>query len=161
LALTGFYAGLRIGEMVALDVDDLHLTARLGQLTVRAGKRRRLRQVPVHPVLREALQRWVHTRPPTASSALFPNTNGARLTSRGAHHILTRLAAGADLRLDDDVTFSAHMLRHTAATRMVRSGVDLIIVADILGHSVEMLRRYAAPTAQDRHDAVTQLMTDA
>jgi site-specific recombinase XerC len=61
LALVPFYAGTRIAETVALDVDDVRLSARKGVLRV-LGKGQRLREVPVHPRLREALADWLRER---------------------------------------------------------------------------------------------------
>lgn len=50
-----FYAGLRLGEVVALDLDDIHLSARKGLITVRVGKGSRYREIPVHLTLRADL----------------------------------------------------------------------------------------------------------
>lgn len=55
--------------------------------------------------------------------------------------------------LDDHAT--AHVLRPTFATRLVRGGTDLVVVADMLGHaSLDQIRRYTQPTAADRRDAL-------
>ncbi len=53
-----------------------------------------------------------------------------------------------------------HVLRHTAGTTMTRSGTDIVVVAEILGHSMETARRYALPSPEDRHTAINRLTTD-
>lgn len=53
-----------------------------------------------------------------------------------------------------------HVLRHTVGTTLTRAGTDIILVAEILGHSVETARRYALPTQQDRQTAIERLPTD-
>lgn len=86
LALCPFYARTRIAEVVALDVDDVRLSARKGILRI-YGKGERVREVPVHSQLRTALAGWLDERPnwPGAndSSALFLNQRRGRLESGG------------------------------------------------------------------------------
>jgi integrase/recombinase XerC len=62
LALLPFYAGLRIAEAVALDIDDIELSARKGTLRVH-GKGHKIREVPIHPQLRADLRLWLDERP--------------------------------------------------------------------------------------------------
>ena len=98
LALSPFYAGLRIGDAVALDVDDVRLSARKGVLVV-YGKGGKIREVPVHPELRLLLQDWINARRgwPGADRqrALFLNRRGGRLSARGAYDVLADLAETA------------------------------------------------------------------
>jgi site-specific recombinase XerD len=120
LALVPFYAGARIAEVVALDVDDVAHSARKGKLRI-VGKGERVRQVPIHPKLHRALMGWLMERsswPGAEGPALFLNQRGQRLSVRGAHDIITGTADQAGL--DDDTT--AHILRHTFATTLVRGG---------------------------------------
>jgi len=92
LALVPFYAGARITETAALDVDDVHLSARKGVLRI-YGKGQRVREVPIHPQLRRALTSWLHERSdwPGAgdTAALFLNQRGRRLSVKTAHDIIT------------------------------------------------------------------------
>src|SRR5450755_5138445 len=112
LALVPFYAGARISEIVALDIDDVARSARKGVLRI-LGKGERVRQVPIHPQLHAALNGWLAERADwpgaTDTPALFLNQRGQRLSVRGAHDIITSIAAAAGL--DDDTT--VHILRHT------------------------------------------------
>lgn len=164
LAHVGFYAGLRIGEIVALDLDDIHKSARKGHLIVRYGKGGRYREVPLHHALAKSLDTWVQTRADWpgagATSALFLNRRGGRLSTRGAYDVLTGLADTAGISVGRGGDFTPHVLRHTAGTTLTRSGTDIVLVAEILGHSVETARRYALPTEQDRQAAIERLPVD-
>jgi site-specific recombinase XerC len=83
LALLPLYAGTRIAEIRALDVADVRLTARKGEIHL-IGKGEKSRIVPVHPKLRQALAAWFAKRPsrPGAdSAALFTSIRGTRMTT--------------------------------------------------------------------------------
>ena len=160
LVLVPFYAGTRIAETVALDVDDVRLSARKGTARV-LGKGQRQREIPIHPQLRTALAEWLAERATWSRAgknpALFLNRRGGRLTARGAHDVITGIAAQAGL--DDHV--SAHVLRHSFATTLVRGGTDLVIAAELLGHArLETTRAYTRPSAEDRRKAVGLLPVD-
>lgn len=160
LALVPFYAGARISEIVALDIDDIARSARKGVLRI-LGKGERVRQIPIHPQLHAALNDWLAERAdwPGAkdSPALFLNQRGHRLSVRGAHNIITTIATAAGL---DDAT-TVHILRHTFATALVRGGTDLVIVAELLGHArLETTRIYTRPSAEDRRRALDLLPVD-
>jgi site-specific recombinase XerD len=105
LALVPFYAGARIAETVALDVDDVRLSARKGILRI-YGKGERVREVPLHPELRKALTDWLVERRdwPGAKDgpSLFLNQRGHRLSAKGAHDVITGIADRGGL--DDHVT---------------------------------------------------------
>ncbi|KQC34739.1 hypothetical protein UK82_30435 [Frankia sp. ACN1ag] len=165
LALLPYYAGMRIGEVVALDLLDVRLSARKGELVV-TGKGRdggRQRTLPVHAELRLVLAAWLDQRaalPGADTTAVFLNLRGGRLTDRAARTVITDLGTDADLTIDGD-QFGPHVLRHTFATQMVRQGVDLVIVADLMGHSrLETTRIYTQPTDTDRDAALGLLLTD-
>ena len=164
IASVGFYGGLRIAEIVALDLDDIRTSARKGHLFVRYGKGGHYREVPLHPVLHKHLDGWLSTRSDwpaaTTSPAVFLNRRGGRLSTRGAYNALTTIAHAAGIDIGRDAEFTPHVLRHSAGTTMTRAGTDIVLVAEILGHSVETARRYALPTHEDRHAAIARLTTD-
>ncbi len=114
----------------------------------------------MHAQLRAACTTWLEERPnwPAASDnpALFLNSAGGRLTVRSASAVIAAIAAAAQL---DDAT--AHVLRHTFATTLVRGGADLVLVAELLGHArLETTRGYTRPTAADRLKALDLLPVD-
>ncbi len=154
----------RIAEIVALDLDDIRTSARKGHLVIRYGKGGRYREIPLHPILRAILESWITERSTwsgaTATAALFLNRRGGRLSARGAYDVLTGIAEAAGIDVGRDREFTPHVLRHTAGTTMTRAGTDIVVVAEILGHSMETARRYALPSPEDRHTAINRLTTD-
>jgi len=117
IALAGFYAGLRIAEIVALDLTDLRISARKGHLIVRYSKGGHYREVPLHPVLHKALDVWLTARkdqPAGANPAVFLNRRGERLSTRGAYNALAAIAEAAGIAVGRDAEFTPHVLRHTA-----------------------------------------------
>jgi integrase len=138
----------------------VRLSARKGVLRV-VCKGERLREVPIHPQLRRTLADWLQERRDwegaIEGSALCLNRRGSRLSARGAHDVITGIAARAGL--DDRVT--AHVLQHSFATTLVRGGTDLVIAAELLGHArLETTRVYTRPSAEDRRKAVELLPVD-
>ncbi|GAA0341786.1 tyrosine-type recombinase/integrase [Actinoallomurus spadix] len=164
LAFTELYAGTRGGETVALDLGDVRTSARKGHLIIRYGKNGKYREVPLHPKLRTALDDWRAERAswPAADTnpALFLNARGGRLSTRGAYDILKAIAEDANLEVGIDGEFTPHTLRHSAGTIMVRSGEDIVVVAELLGHSVETARRYSLPTEHDKQRAIRRIPVD-
>ena len=161
LALLPLYAGLRVSETVALDTDDVRLSARKGSLRV-PGKGTTVRELPIHPQLRTDLQTWLEERPDwpgaAASPALLLNRRRQRLSVRGASDIIRAIAAGANLEGEH---ITAHVGRHTFATTLIRGGTDLVAVADMLGHArLNTVRLYTHPTAADRERALDLLPHD-
>jgi site-specific recombinase XerD len=160
LAAIPFYAGARIAETVALDIDDVRISARKGTLRL-LGKGTKPREVQLHPQLRDDLGHWLAERPGWAgadtSPALFLNRRGGRLTTRSASAVIAGIAEAA--ALDDPAT--AHVLRHTCATILVRGGTDLVIVAELLGHArLDTTRAYTKPTDDDHIKALGLLPVD-
>jgi integrase/recombinase XerC len=165
IAYTAFYAGTRIAETIALDVQDVAMSARKGHLIIRYGKNGTYRQVPLHPRLRAVLEEWLKERATKWSgadtgSALFLNRRGGRLSARSAYAVLRAIAEAANLPVGREAVFTPHVLRHTAGTTMTRKGTDIVIVAELLGHSVETARRYSLPTLEDRRKAIERITVD-
>jgi site-specific recombinase XerD len=160
LALLPFYAGLRIGDAVALDVPDVRISARKGMLHV-YGKGGKVREVPIHPQLRHPLLAWLDERRTWTNAAtpraLFLNRRGGRLSTRAASAIFTAIAQAAGL---EDAT-TAHIGRHTFVTQLIRGGEDLVTVAELAGHSrLDTLRVYSQPTDNDKQAALRHLTVD-
>ena len=157
LVMLMLFTALRISEAVALDVDDLRITARKGVVIV-MGKGEIRREVPLNALLRQVLDEWLEHRATIAGvgeRALWISRAGGRLSTRSADRDVRMVAAGAGLEL------SAHTLRHTCLTGLVRRGNDLVMVAELAGHQkLETTRRYTLPSAADRQRAVEDLQID-
>lgn len=126
---TLYGGGLRVSELVSLDVDDLDAD----QVLVRVrGKGRRERLSPIGPMAMEWIDRWRNARQPGSpgEQALFLNRYGARLTTRS----VDRLFAGYASRLGLDPAACPHALRHSFATHLLDGGADLRSVQELLGH---------------------------
>ncbi|MDP8931030.1 MAG: tyrosine-type recombinase/integrase [Actinomycetota bacterium] len=133
IVVLALYAGLRLSELAALDVDDVALSARKGQAIIRSGKGDVMRHVPLNAQARAAVEAWLGERANCHSgaetAALFVSRRGQRLSTRAIDLVVRRLGAGAGLEL------SAHVLRHTCLTRLVRGGVDVVTVAELAATS--------------------------
>jgi len=154
---TLYGAGLRISELVALDLDDVDLDAHT--VRVRAGKGARDRVVPLGRVGCEAVSSYVRlTRPELArrasdtarSPALWLNARGRRLTRQGCWKILKSRARAAGLH--DRV--SPHTLRHSFATHLLEGGADIRVVQELLGHaSLVTTQVYTLVSERHLHEA--------
>ena len=126
-----YASGLRISELVDLDVDDVD-TARRSVRCVGKGDLERV--VPLGRTAAAAVEAWkVRGRPAFAPTtpALFCNRRGGRLTRQGGWKIIKRHADAAGL--GDAV--SPHTLRHSFATHLLDGGADVRVVQELLGHA--------------------------
>jgi site-specific recombinase XerD len=158
IVVTLLYTGLRLAELVALDVNDVRISARKGLVVVRSGKGDAYREVPLNALVRQVLEEWLGERTRRAGEgerALFVGRGGRRLSKRAVDDVVRGLGEDAGVKL------SAHVLRHTLLTRMVRQGSDLVLVAELAGHlRLETTRRYSLPSDLDRLLAVERLQID-
>ena len=166
MATVLFYTGVRLSELAALDVDDVSVSERRGRLRVRSGKGDAYREVPLNSACRRALDEWTTARvdqlarhddetPPADMPALWLSRAGTRMSSRAVDLVLRRLAADAHLEL------SAHTLRHTCVTNLIRSGADVVLVAEIAGHRrLDTTRRYSLPSQADKDAALEAVVVE-
>jgi hypothetical protein len=133
IALCFTALGLRAGEVARLTLDDVD--GRAGRLTLAPGKTRRAHQLPLPAPLAAALVAYLqHGRPPTRSRVLFVHHRAQRGQPLGPSGVRVAVRGGyARAGLGTRFT-GTHVLRHTAATRMLRAGVPLKEIADVLGH---------------------------
>lgn len=128
-----YSSGLRLGELIALDVDDGRLDLSQGEVTV-TGKGSRTRTIPVGAKAREALAAWLNSRSSMAAAgerALFVGGRGKRIAKSV---VGVRLKVWARERgLAERV--HPHMLRHSFATHVLQSSQDLRAVQELLGHA--------------------------
>jgi len=139
-----FYAsGLRLSELVGLDIDDLNLSGRVVRVLGKGGKQR---LVPFNRTAESALRAWLKdweglreqmARPSKAAGgrrpreALFLNYQGTRLSTRSVDRLVRRYVATCSARFG----ISPHALRHSFATHLLERGADLRAIQELLGHS--------------------------
>lgn len=156
MALLPLYAGLRVSEVAGLDVDDITMSARKASLRI-IGKGTKVRMVPVNAQLRQAIQQYLAVRPATEGNALFVTRIGTRPTPEAVDDVIAAITQRA--ALDEHVT--AHTLRHTFGTTLARDGVDIVTIAELMGHSsIETTRLYSRPGEEDLERAVARLVFD-
>jgi integrase/recombinase XerC len=164
-----FYAsGLRLSEVVGVDLEDVDLHARLVRVLGKGGKER---VVPFNHSAADAIRSWIQARgqvmlgapsraahrdPEPGSRAaraarvrahsrrreqepLFVNARGGRLTGRSVDRLLRKYVAACSTRLG----ISPHALRHSFATHLLQRGADLRGIQELLGHArISTTERY-------------------
>jgi integrase/recombinase XerD len=130
---TLYGAGLRISELVGLDVDDLDLEE--GSVRV-LGKGSKERVVPLGRMAAQAVAAYLsRARPALAGAAsgaaMFLNARGGRLTRQGVTGVLKNAAVRAGVRK----RVTPHTLRHSFATHLLEGGADVRVVQELLGHA--------------------------
>lgn len=126
-----YSCGLRVAELVGLDLRDLDLAN--GELRV-IGKGAKARAVPVGSYARKQLQRWLELRNEFVAAdenAVFLSRRGSRLSVRSVQARLRRWALLRGL----DTNVHPHMLRHSFASHLLESSGDLRAVQELLGHA--------------------------
>jgi integrase/recombinase XerC len=143
-----FYAsGLRLSELVGIDLDDVNLPGRMLRVMGKGGKERLL---PFNTSAESAIRAWLKDRAlirsqrPEARSRkansqrritnnepLFINYRGTRLTGRSVHRLLRRYVTLCSTRSG----ISPHALRHSFATHLLQRGADLRAIQELLGHA--------------------------
>lgn len=127
-----YASAIRVGELVALDVDDVDLTRNVVRVM---GKGAKERTVPFGLPARRAIEAWLGARRsvalPNSGPALFLGRRGRRTDPRqvrtAVHEMLGRVVDAPDL--------GPHGLRHSAATHLLEGGADLRMVQELLGHT--------------------------
>ena len=144
-----FYAsGLRLSELVGLDMEDANLPSRIVRVAGKGGKER---IVPFNTSAQKALRSWYADRallranPKSPASAkasarqarraamgepVFVNARGGRLTGRSVQRLVARYVASCSTRFG----ISPHALRHSFASHLLQRGADLRAIQELLGH---------------------------
>jgi len=130
-----YSSGLRLAELIGLDIADIDMTTQQLRVT---GKGNKQRQLPIGHKAMNALTTWfavrsafINTAHPQDTPAIFINNKGARITART---VQTRLKHWAT-RVGLDSHVHPHMLRHSFASHLLESSGDLRAVQELLGHS--------------------------
>ena len=138
-----FYAsGLRLSELVAVDLEDVNLSGRMVRVM---GKGRKERLLPFNQSAADAIRAWMKDRAEIVATRkiqhakgrmqqadpLFVNYRGTRLTDRSVDRLLRKYVARCSTRMG----ISPHALRHSFATHLLQRGADLRAIQELLGHA--------------------------
>jgi len=134
LMLLMVQTGLRISEVISLGRNDIHLGT--GAHVTCHGKGRKERITPLTKPTVNALRQWLAESPEPQHGPVFPTRTGRHLSRdavehRLAHHHRTAAAACPSMATKH---LTAHVLRHTAAMRLLEAGIDTTVIALWLGH---------------------------
>jgi len=146
-------AGLRISELLTLDVGEIDLLDGLARVQ---GKGSKERIVLFGASANDALTVWLRDGRPTmlknAETALFVGRTGARLSARSVQSLVRSYATAAGIPQD----VHPHLLRHSFATHLLDGGADLRIVQELLGHSSANTTQIYTHVSQARQAEVTK-----
>jgi site-specific recombinase XerD len=134
MILLAVQTGLRVSELAGLTCADVELGA--GAHVHCVGKGRKERRTPLLPLTVGVLRTWLAERGGSPLDSLFPTTTGKPLSRDAIEHRITHHASSA-AQISPSMRakhITAHTLRHTAAMRLLQSGVDLTVIALWLGH---------------------------
>jgi integrase/recombinase XerC len=131
---TLYSTGIRVSELVALNMDDVDF---LGEVVHIRGKGKKERIAPISSSALQVIQHYMEFRNKRAqnnsnfdSKVLFVNKHGRRLSTRSVRRKMDKYLKMAGL----DGSISPHTLRHSFATHMLNNGADLRSVQELLGH---------------------------
>lgn len=136
--------GIRVSELVGIDLDDMDLQE--GWLRVR-GKGNKERQVPIGGRAVAAIERYLRNRPDVSNEpALFLNSRGTRLGDRQVRRLVKLYA----LMATGDSTVHPHSFRHAYATHLLMDGADLRAIQELLGHArLSTTQKYTQVSLRD------------
>ena len=131
---TLYSTGMRVSELVALNIDDVDF---LGEVVRVRGKGKKERVAPIGSSALQAIQHYLEFKNRRAQSnsnfdtkTLFVNKHGGRMSTRSVRRKMDKYLIAAGL----DPSISPHTLRHSFATHMLNNGADLRSVQELLGH---------------------------
>jgi len=122
-----YSCGLRVSELVGIDINDLDLEEGFVRVKGKGGK---TRFSPIGRSAIDAVEVYLSRRPNCETDALFVNQNNHRISPRSVQNIVKKRA----LEVGVTVNVHPHMLRHAAATHFLQSSHDLRTVQEFLGH---------------------------
>ncbi len=153
-----YATGIRVGELVGLDVDDVDHDRRVVRVLGKGGKERTVPYgVPAEAALRRWLKGGAHGRSGVARTgsgpALFLGARGRRIDPRTVRTVVHRRLAAVPGTPD----LGPHGLRHSAATHLLEGGADLRAVQELLGHaSLATTQLYTHVTSERLRSAYRQ-----
>jgi len=140
-----FATGMRVGEVSALDIGDLSMDDGVFKVKGKGGRARLAFTVDGITLQVQKHHLGKRMRIESNSSALFLNSSGNRLSTQGIANVIR----GVKVRAGIERHVTPHMLRHTVATLLLRSGADIRVVQEFLGHaSIVTTQRYTHITKE-------------
>lgn len=129
-------SGCRVQELIDLKVCDIQFEK--GQRIFVHGKGDQYREIPIMPDTGQIIRKYIRIYALSAQDLLFTNNQGKRLTRQGIRHIFRKYASLSQKENPDDFErqeIYPHLLRHSRATHLVNTGVNIYHVRDFLGHA--------------------------
>ena len=147
-----YATGIRVGELVGLDIHDVDQSRRTLRVLGKGGKER---VVPYGALAQDALVRYLESGRPSlanaaSGAAVFLGARGKRIDQRVVRAMLQSVLSG----LEDMPELSPHGLRHSAATHLLEGGADIRTVQELLGHASLSTTQLYTHVSMDRLRAV-------
>jgi|GEM_PF-937346 len=153
--------GMRVTELLATKIEDIDLTQRVIFVSSEVSKGRSSRPVPFSSYTATQIKELIrenHFHFPN-NQYLFASIRGTQISTGSIRRKLRQL--GEISGVNSEINVCPHNFRHTAATKMLKAGIDLYSLSKILGHqSIDMTRRYLTLTPKDlsvRHDVFSPI----
>jgi integrase/recombinase XerC/integrase/recombinase XerD len=140
--------GIRVSELVSLDVSDVEISERKGSIRIRNGKGAKERHVPINSDVRDSLNQYLLSRKSRScdNSALFLSNRNSRISVRMVQTLF------------ESHGIHVHQFRHTFITALKRANKDDSMIMAMTGHTnAQMIARYSRPTFDDCAEAVENL----
>jgi integrase/recombinase XerD len=158
LLLLTAQTGLRVSELTALTINDIHLGN--GPYVRCHGKGRKDRCTPLTRQTVNTLRAWLQEHPGKPGDPLFPSRRGDQLSRDAVEHLVAKHTATATTNCPAlaTKTISPHTLRHSAAMALLHAGVDITVIALWLGHeSTETTQVYMHADLELKEHALARL----
>lgn len=147
--------GVRLSELVGLTLNSLNLDTSQKSIRVR-GKGNKERIIPLNEEVVIALKKYLKVRPEVATDNLFIGRLGSGLRARSVYHLIKHYLGEAGIKKEK---VAVHSLRHTFGASLLRSGANLVVIQELLGHKkLETTRRYLHINDLDLRNAVDKLV---
>lgn len=127
-----YATGIRVSELVALDVESVDLKNSI----IHCGERRKERSIPLYPEAVQALSQYLKRSRPqlirqSEEAALFVNMNGKRMSRQGFWKLIKYYRDKAGIQTE----ITPHTLRHSFAAHLLENGADIHVMQEMMGHS--------------------------
>lgn len=148
------YTGLRLSELVSLNIDDIDLDNKQIKIT---GKGNKERIIPLHEEVIKSIKIYLNNRNDNIN-ALFISTRDNRISKRQVQRMIKKYIMKTRIKNKEKIT--PHKLRHTFATMIYKQNKDLKVLQDLLGHeSISTTEIYMHTDKQDKKKNINSIPT--